>query len=176
MTIKTWRNFSLQFPSRPPCTVLSLCLSVCPLPFALPFALRFVFVCRMSTAAAAMAAAAAAITVASVAKWRRLLDCRLASSVSSFSLRLARHGRAGEGEGPQRTLHLHLWLGIIHYQAFCRLPRRIMRPDSVHCGNKPSPSPSPTPTPNSISVTCSQGWRAVNPRAFSLKVAWTGRD
>jgi len=24
-------------------------------------------------------------------------------------------------------LHLHLWHGIIHYQAFCRLPWRVMQ-------------------------------------------------
>lgn len=53
------------------------------------------------------------------------LDC----SLVAWALWLVCSVRRVQGGSGGSGLHLHLWLGIIHYQAFCRLPRRVMRPD-----------------------------------------------
>lgn len=58
------------------------------------------------------------------------LDCSLVAWALWLVWFVCSGRRAGSrGERECSTLHLHSWLGIIHYQAFCRLPRRVMRPD-----------------------------------------------
>lgn len=115
MAIKTWRNFLLFLPSA---TLLST--SVCPFPFALPFALLFVFVPERGHNCCQCCSN----------KMASSLDCWLVAWALWLVWFVCSGRRGGvRGERGCSALHLHLWLGIIHYQAFCRLPRRVMRPD-----------------------------------------------